>query len=139
MNRFERFIQNFRYRPDRRGLFGGQWRILDPDDPQPEGDCEDFALTLSWILSARSPIIWLSNLYNRDFEIWTGKSDRGNRHAVLYWRGNWIDNIYPEFQHQTPHDMQRAYSPSYVLFKLVPEWIWPGLLILILIFLGVTV
>lgn len=120
-----KFIENFEYVHDRKGIFGGQWRILDSEEKHPGGDCEDFALTVSWILARKNIFIWIKKLYSNEIQIWTGHSRAGERHATLKVGDLWIDNIDPFWKLYDSHDMERAYKPCYVLYKLIPEWIWP--------------
>lgn len=134
MTEFDAFISAFRYKRDsRHRLFGGQWRILTVDDP--EGDCEDFALGVSWIIARKSWRRWLRMLFTRKFQIWTGDSYLGNRHATLYSQqnGGWIDNFVPYWSPTTPHDMKRAYHPLYVLYRLLPRRLLFGALALAIV------
>lgn len=77
----------FRYKLDR------PWRILKGDGPL-VGDCEDYALTLAWMLSGRSMVrFWIDMILLRHV-IWIGRTPSGETHAVLWSRGQgWIDNI----------------------------------------------
>ncbi len=118
----EGFLEAFRYRADKRGLFGGQWRVL--RGLRPSGDCEDFALTALWYLADQSWWQFFRLLYSGRAQIWTGDSINGRRHACLYFEGRgWIDNIFPQWKQESGHDMRQAYSPLYVSFRLVPHWV----------------
>lgn len=84
--------RRFTYRPD-----GGldRWRILRAPAGPLVGDCEDYALTLAWILAGKSLArFWLDLVLCRSV-IWFCLSPRGRGHAMLWRRGRgWSDNIY---------------------------------------------
>ena len=57
------------------------------------GDCDDYALTVGWIVSGHSWLrFWWNVLsFRLLFVLVTTKS--GEAHIVLRWRGRYIDNI----------------------------------------------
>jgi len=116
------FISKFEYKEDKKGIIGGQWRILDSDDPK--GDCEDFALTVAWIMNDRSMWKLIKSILRKDVQIWTGVSKYGERHAMLRADVNnkwmWIDNIYKFWMLDTADNkMEKPYKPVVVFVELV--------------------
>mgnify|MGYP000035298331 CR=1 FL=1 len=68
------------------------WRIL-KGDGRIEGDCEDYALTLIWLMEGRSLFrFWLA-IFLFKYRIWHCASPRGVGHAIIFHDGKWIDNI----------------------------------------------
>lgn len=83
----------FIYRSDTRE----KWRIL-KDAGTVWGDCEDYGLTLAWILSGRSMTRFWINILTFRFVIWHCLSPRGVGHAILWVHGHgWVDNIQRRF------------------------------------------
>lgn len=79
----------FSYRPDK----GEYWRILKGWGPV-KGDCEDYSLTLIWLLEGRSMLRFWIALITFKYLIWHCTSPGGDGHAVLWTRGvGWTDNI----------------------------------------------
>lgn len=135
------FIQRFVYKPDKKGLFGGQWRILDTDLDAPEGDCEDFALTIAWIMADKKLFPFIRSILNKDVQIWTGTSLNDERHAMLratvYGKWMWIDNIYKFWMLDTgDNHMEKPYKPLTVLFELVDKRILIPLLLVVVAFIA---
>jgi hypothetical protein len=84
----ERFV----YQADRPGLVD-RWHILSGDGPW-RGDCEDYALTLMWLVSDRSWLkFWLALLTFRHvmWHVRVGPNRTG--HALVKINGQWYDNI----------------------------------------------
>lgn len=96
MSPVDDFIHSFSYKPD--GPFGG-WKITWI------GDCEDFALTLAYIMAGRSKrrLIW--NILTFRVVFWfTLSVGRDRPHWVLWVRGHgWIDNIVRVFREEPLH------------------------------------
>jgi hypothetical protein len=68
------------------------WRIM-RGDGKLRGDCEDFSLTLVWMMCDKSMIkFWLAIIFMR-YRIWYCKSPSGVGHAIVCHRGHWTDNI----------------------------------------------
>lgn len=102
------FIACFHYRSDRRDT----WRLL--REPGPDGlflgDCEDFALTVLWLMAGRSwlRLWWL--VISFQAMIWNVRTAGGEAHAALWLRGHgWIDNIYPWWGECLPHRKRFPY------------------------------
>jgi predicted transglutaminase-like cysteine proteinase len=68
------------------------WRILDGDGVW-EGDCEDYSLTLIWLLSDRNIIKFLWGILTFKYLIWYVKSPNGVGHAIVKINGMYYDNI----------------------------------------------
>lgn len=106
----------FIYRSDIRE----KWRIL-RDEGQVWGDCEDFSLTLAWLISGR--ILWRFwwNAITFRFIIWHCVTEQGEQHACIWVRGKgWADNIYSTWSKRKR-------------FKLIFPWIAPMLALKLLI------
>ena len=57
------------------------WKVIDTSKAAWKGDCEDYALTVLWLISDRSVIKFLFNLLiNIKFSIWHVKTERGVGH-----------------------------------------------------------
>ncbi len=79
----------FAYRADK----GECWRILKGRGPV-RGDCEDYALTLIWLIEARSMWRFWCALITFKYVLWYCRSPRGAGHVVAWCRGvGWTDNI----------------------------------------------
>lgn len=96
----EDFIERFRWSAD--GRFGG-WKLLDP--VMPIGDCEDFALTVAWLLAGRSKLKLIWGILTFRYVFWFCLSaGTGSLHWVLWVRGHgWIDNIQPTWKKEAGH------------------------------------
>ena len=75
----------FVYTPDK----GDRWRIM--KKPPYKGDCEDYALTVLYNLKGRNILRMFLSLIKRQSKIRHCKVN-GNRHAVLKYKGKYIDN-----------------------------------------------
>ena len=61
-----------------------------------KGDCDDFAISVAWIVSGHSLIrLWLNILF---FRVRFYRVMANAPHAVLYYRGQYIDNIKPNWR-----------------------------------------
>lgn len=86
------FLARFEYRADDQD----RWTLLVHD---PKGDCEDFALTVAWLLAGGWWRFWWGVITFR-FVFWQcwARGDRSAPHIALWVRGKgWIDNIHPNF------------------------------------------
>jgi predicted transglutaminase-like cysteine proteinase len=83
--------QRFVYQSDD----GEQWNVLTAKSPDKLlGDCEDYSLTLAWMLSGESMLKMWFNILTLKFIIWHCKSPAGTGHAIMWIRGHgWTDNI----------------------------------------------
>ena len=68
------------------------WRVLYGDGKW-EGDCEDYSLTLMWLLSDKSLAKFLWNILIMKHLMWFVKSPSGEGHAVVKIDGMYYDNI----------------------------------------------
>lgn len=68
------------------------WRIMDPD--RLEGDCEDYALTVLWLLAGQNPTRMAWWLLTRRAKIHFYKHKVYHiGHAGLEYQGKFVDNI----------------------------------------------
>lgn len=92
--------------------------------PPYEGDCEDYSLTLLYNLKDRSVTKLLLSLLIRESKICFCKVD-GVGHAVLYHKGQYIDNIQrswvsKKFMQDAGYEFSfLMYLPYMVIIKLV--------------------
>ena len=105
------FNERFRWMRDV-GL--DSWRVLKPRlNGWYFGDCDDYALTVLWIMAGHSKLRMALWLITFKAVFWQVKSPGGEQHIILWIRGKgWIDNIYP-------HWRERPYFHQ----KLFP-WLW---------------
>lgn len=81
--------ERFSYRADT----GEHWRVLKGEGPV-TGDCEDYSLTLIWLLEGRSMLRFWWALITLRYVLWHCLSPGGRGHAVVWCRGRgWTDNI----------------------------------------------
>ena len=84
--------QKFQYRADRIRIFDS-WRVMDLDSPVCEGDCEDFALTVFWLISGRSIGRFLWNLLiTHRYRMVYSRTRDGEAHFVGNFGDQWFDN-----------------------------------------------
>lgn len=69
-----------------------KWRILRGTDKL-YGDCEDYALTLMWLVYNQSVIKLLVNLTLCKFVLWHVTSPSGEGHAIVRYKQLYYDNI----------------------------------------------
>lgn len=81
----------FIYKRDSKRWFD-DWRILHGDGKW-EGDCEDYSLTLMWMLSDRSVVKFLWNILIMKHLMWFVKSPNGEGRAIVKIDGMYYDNI----------------------------------------------
>lgn len=86
------FCARYRYARDARDC----WTLLDAPQGQLHGDCEDFALSVLWIMAGRSwwHLWWW--VITGQAMIWNARFDgHGAAHAMLWLRGHgWICSYY---------------------------------------------
>jgi hypothetical protein len=82
----------FKYSSD---TTGEKWTILDIDKSGVlRGDCEDYVLTLAWLIEDESYIKFWWSFLTFKHVIWQGKTPGGQPHAFMWTRGvGWTDNI----------------------------------------------
>lgn len=103
------FVARFRYRAEKRD----RWSLLDGPGLV-HGDCEDFALTVAWLVCGRSwgRLFWAVLLCRVVF--WRARVS-GVGHMMLWVRGaGWIDNNYPQWS-DTPK-WRRVYPLWFLVF-----------------------
>jgi len=96
-NPLRELLMRFKYKADKRD----KWTLLDGENFS--GDCEDFSLTVLWLMAGRSwvRVWWLVLTFQA--MIWHTRVSSGG-HAMLWMRGHgWIDNIYPQWSEKPRH------------------------------------
>ena len=86
----------FQYITDKKKYgFFETWSIMDMSKEIWEGDCEDYSLTVLWLMSGEKTSTFVKNvLFNRDYRMHFVKYIRtGEGHAVLSYKGEFCDNI----------------------------------------------
>ena len=79
----------FLYTPDKHKYFD-KWKILTGEETW-KGDCEDYSLTLMWLLSDNNLFKFLWNILSFKFLMWHVNYNGG--HAVVKINGLYYDNI----------------------------------------------
>lgn len=82
----------FKYKKDTFRWFD-HWRIMVDDGDEWHGDCEDYSLTLAWMVSGRSRTKFIWNLVTFRFLLWYVKSPSGESHAIIRIGDLYYDNI----------------------------------------------
>lgn len=104
------------------------WRILKTTDLSGKrvGDCEDFSLSTLWLIAGGSFVKFWWYLVTFQAVIWYVKSaGNGVGHAELWFRGEWIDNIGPEWTKDSKHHKRFPYLWPLVIVKLLTGG-WPA-------------
>ena len=93
------------------------WRILYGDSPW-RGDCEDYSLTLLWLLSDRNLFKFLLDILTFKYLMWyVVIKSNGEGHAIVKIDGSYYDNIH---KGAIPVDKLQRYSFKYpIIFPLV--------------------
>lgn len=106
----------FSYRADGRL---DSWRIL-PARGVVQGDCDDFAITLAWIIADRRAARLAWHLITLRSVPWLVRTSWGDLHVALWHRGaGWACNIYPAWGPRGAEYRRLAPVPfPLVLFKL---------------------
>jgi hypothetical protein len=119
-DRLHRFRRRFTYEADK-GAEKLHWRVLDETDPR--GDCEDYALTVAYIVAGGSwRRFWLDQFLGRA-QVWAGKLPGGGGHAALWYRGRgWIDNTTGEWRAEPPLRRWFPVVPPLLAILMAP---WP--------------
>lgn len=82
----------FIYRADRLRLFDS-WRVMPKQDRGYEGDCEDFSLTVFWLVANQSILTFLWNLLvTHRFSMTRSFTSNGDAHVVGNIGDQWFDN-----------------------------------------------
>lgn len=109
------FIRRFHWVPDQ----CDSWRILDAQIGRLDGDCDDFAITVLWIMSGKSMLRMWWRLLTFSAVIWHCRTDRGTIHAALWLRRHgWIDSIHPDWSQSPRHTRIIPVLPPVILLKM---------------------
>jgi predicted transglutaminase-like cysteine proteinase len=82
----------FKYKADPFRWFD-HWRVMVNDGDVWYGDCEDYSLTLAWLVSDQSLIKFIWNLVTFRVLLWFVKSPNGEGHGIIKIDGLYYDNI----------------------------------------------
>lgn len=93
----------FEYRRDRKET----WSIMKGRGTL-RGDCEDYALTLIWMMERESMTRFWWSLTRGKYVIWYC-THKGNGHVVLWHDGKWIDNIRRKWVRELPAQYDLRY------------------------------
>lgn len=90
-----RFLERYRYKAD----VYDYWTLLDGGVGEVQGDCEDFAYTMLWLISGESWWRFWWMIVTCQAMIWAVRFPKtGEGHAALWVRGQgWIDCNYPRW------------------------------------------
>jgi len=112
------------------------WRILDVTAEKDEGDCEDYALTVAWLLADQSRWNFLKMLFTKKFRICfvnVTVDDVVGGHAVLEYDGKIVDNWKRKWTTRSTYEKDykkyhwtfvRYYTPLRVVIKLIQGKFW---------------
>jgi len=102
--------------------FRDHWRILDTDPDKIYGDCEDFSLTLLYLINDKNMLRFFKDLILGRAKLYYVKykpSDNG--HAVLYYRGAYVCNIYHQWcmrEEMKNHKFYMSFPFPFIALKL---------------------
>lgn len=108
------------------------WRVLDVSLDKDQGDCEDYALTVAWLLAGQSRWKFLWMLLTKKFRI-CFVTVNGGGHAVLEHDGLMVDNWKRCWTPRTTYETDYAeykwmfkfyYNPLVVCKKLIQGKFW---------------
>jgi len=111
----------FTYRAD---AWFDLWQVMRPSAAgRLVGDCEDFSLTLAYLLAGRSwPRFWWHQITGKSV-IWFCRMDDGQGHATLWHRGSgWVDNVVPFWRPASPHRLRFPFLFPLLAIKLAAGW-----------------
>lgn len=92
------FSERFEYISDRNHYDQRDaWYIMESKDGKFYGDCEDYALTLLYLLCNRSLFKFWFYLFTRRAKLQYCKTKRGVGHGVLVYKSKYVDNIQKKF------------------------------------------
>jgi len=93
------------------------WQILSGVGPL-EGDCDDYAVTASYIESGSLTRMWW-NLITLKHVHWFVWDDRDQSHLALWVKGKgWIDNQYPAYYKELRHKKRYPVLLPMVILKM---------------------
>jgi predicted transglutaminase-like cysteine proteinase len=82
------------------------------------GDCEDYGLTILYLIYGRSRKRAIAALMRGEARMIYTKTPRGAGHAVLYYSGHYIDNRYPSWSTEWRYEIRKPYSRLMIGLKL---------------------
>jgi predicted transglutaminase-like cysteine proteinase len=82
----------FRYQHDTFKWFD-QWNIIASEEKLWYGDCEDYSLTLAWLISDRNIVKFIWKFFTFQFIMWFVKAPNGEGHAIIKIEKLYYDNI----------------------------------------------
>lgn len=90
----EKFAKSFEYKYDPELGKSDTWSIITEkdEDGKYRGDCEDFSLTVLYKLKCESLLATLWALVTFQAIIWFVRAKNGGGHAVMSYKGQYIDN-----------------------------------------------
>ena len=100
------------------------WHII--KEPPYEGDCEDYALTLLWLMSGKSMVNFWINVITMQAQLRRVRMKRGGFHVVLkvgdLYADNWTQEFvtWEEMEEKCGHTKYLwMYDPILVILKMV--------------------
>jgi len=136
MNKYEAVVQVnkvFEYQYDKdQYRVADYWRILDMSQSKDRGDCEDYALTVGWMLADQSPMKFIKMLLTKKIKICFISYVDGS-HAVLEYEELIVDNWKKKWTPRSVYEKDYAkygwtyefyYNPLVVLKKLIQGKFW---------------
>jgi len=104
------------------------WSVIDISKPVWEGDCEDYSLTVLWLMSDKKKKTFLFNiLFHPDYRMhFVRYKATKEGHAVLHYKGKFCDNIQQKWFTKKDEEYTRY------------DWKWPifGFIVCINLVLG---
>ena len=102
------------------------WSVMQEQNDQMKGDCDDFALTCLWKVCDRNLIKFFINVFVlHKYRIYFCKTQTGELHAVGYAQGlyfdNWTRQALPkqEFLEKTNHKIYFFFVSPMMVFPMI--------------------
>lgn len=108
------------------------WRVLDTSLEKDQGDCEDYALTVGWLIAGQSRLKFAWMLLTKKLRICFISTSAGG-HAVLEYEDLLVDNWKRKWTPRTMYEQDYAkwdwtfkyyYKPLVVFKKLIQGKFW---------------
>lgn len=108
------------------------WRILDVNADKDEGDCEDYALTVGWLLAGQSRLKFTWMILTKKIKVCFISTSMGG-HAVLQYEDMLVDNWKREWTARKTYEEDYAehewtyeffFNPLVVLKRLIQGKFW---------------
>ncbi len=118
----------FEYREDTVGIKNDNWVVMKEQGGKYYGDCEDFALTVFWLMCNKSIFVFLWNLLiSGKFQLHGVKSNGANdiNHCVGsigdFWFDNWTKEAFVQrkFLEKTGHVIGKRFGSLTIMSKLL--------------------